>query len=335
MKKVFTVLLCIFMISGFAACSPDIPATPAASETAAATGTEPNETATEEPAQTKERIIIMSDIHLCHMSWNGHSSEYRVDKMINDLNEYYEAEPYSNILFLGDYSLDFWQHGNGGSYLNQGISNTANIIKDYFSRLKCTDYNMIAGNHEQYSQQQWKEITGMERQNYKVINGWLFILLDNFAGNLDPDYDSDGTYTQTDVDYIKQLMQQYPDMPVVLCAHYFDTSKESEEFQTLVSTQDRIVCLFCGHDHCNKNQKLSKKWGGKYLFHTGNYSYTKNVSVKECMWGWRTVEFDGEGITVKYYSPKSTIDINGEEYTNEAGTVSEVFIKNPLKDGEN
>ena len=56
---------------------------------------------------------------------------------------------------------------------------------------------------------------------------------------------------------------------------------------------------------------------------------------KECEWGWRTVEFDGEGITVKYYSPKSTIDINGEEYTNEAGTVSEVFIKNPLKDGEN
>ncbi|MDD6203805.1 MAG: hypothetical protein PUC05_02265 [Firmicutes bacterium] len=53
------------------------------------------------------------------------------------------------------------------------------------------------------------------------------------------------------------------------------------------------------------------------------------------MWGWRTVEFDGEGITVKYYCPQSTIDINGKEYTNEAGAVSEVFIKNPLKDGEN
>ena len=47
------------------------------------------------------------------------------------------------------------------------------------------------------------------------------------------------------------------------------------------------------------------------------------------------MELDEEGITVKYYSPQSTIDINGEEYTNEAGAVSEVFIKNPLKDGEN
>lgn len=49
------------------------------------------------------------------------------------------------------------------------------------------------------------------------------------------------------------------------------------------------------------------------------------------MWGWRTVEFDGEGITVKYYSPRSTIDINGGEYTNEVGAVSEVFIKNLSK----
>lgn len=52
--------------------------------------------------------------------------------------------------------------------------------------------------------------------------------------------------------------------------------------------------------------------------------------------GRRTVEFDEEGITVKYYSPQSTISAEHHRYKrlgaqNEAGAVSEVFIKKPLK----
>ena len=275
-------------------------------------------------------VLMMSDVHLCHMSWNGHTSEYRMDKMVKDLNAFNKEDPYSNILFMGDYSLDFWQHGEGGSYVNEGISNTKRLKDEYLSRLDCQNYVMIPGNHEQYSNQKWKEITGNDRQTSLVIGGWLFILLDNFNADLDPKHHSDGTYTQTDVEYIKQEMAKHPDMPVILAAHYFDISKESDELKALVAGQERIVCLFSGHEHHNKNVRLSKDWGSKYVFNFGNYSYTKNVPVQRCMWGWRSLKLDSNGVTVSYYSPQSTIKVDGKDYTNTAGSVSSVYLANPL-----
>ena len=112
------------MLLGQTACMSQSAVTPKESEIA--TTEAPTET---KPADNRHHVIMMSDLHLCHLSWNGHSSEYRMDKMVEDLNQYYEQQPYSNILFMGDYSLDFWQHNEKGSYITKGVSNTKNLIR--------------------------------------------------------------------------------------------------------------------------------------------------------------------------------------------------------------
>ena len=303
----------------------------------APTSTDPFSLASDKPSDQSEskrtgHILLMSDIHLCHLDWNGHTSERRVNKMIEDLNAYAQDHPYSDILFLGDYSLDFWQHGIKGSYRNQQVSNTENMIKNYFSKLSCQSYYMIPGNHEQYSNEKWLELTGRDRQFSVIINGWLFIMLDNFSENLNPSFDSDGAYSNADVAFIKAEMEKHPDLPTVLCAHFFDEAKETAEFRQLVKSEDRIICLFAGHDHANTDEKLSQRsWGGKYLFHAGNYSYTRSpLTVRDCAWGWRELTFDSTGITVSYYSPESSMTAeDGSPYTAPAGKISEIFIPLP------
>ena len=58
-----------------------------------------------------------------------------------------------------------------------------------------------------------------------------------------------GTYCGANVADIKELMARYPDKKVILCAHWFDMKLESEEFLELLRNEERILCLFCGHNH--------------------------------------------------------------------------------------
>ena len=275
-------------------------------------------------------MVIAADVHLCHIDWYGMSSEDRMTKMIEDMNEYYDEYGYDAILFLGDLSLDFWETGILGSWRHMNVSNTDIFLKDYASKLKCEDRYIIPGNHEQYGDKLWKEITGYSRQYYFKIGGYLIFMLDNFAGDLDPDTDNVGVYTCTDVDFIRKTMDKNPDMPVILCAHYFDLGIEAANgsgFRDLVC-DDRIVALFCGHDHVRTVQYLGPLYGDKIIFHCGQYSYT-NSTVLECPWGFRTVRMDEDGLTVSYYAPESVM-IDGERYEIPEGHMDEIYVPNLL-----
>ena len=46
------------------------------------------------------RVLICSDVHLCHFAWHGRSSEDRMDNMIRQMNDYYEEKPYEAVVFL-------------------------------------------------------------------------------------------------------------------------------------------------------------------------------------------------------------------------------------------
>jgi len=253
------------------------------------------------------KVIILSDVHLCQGDWHGMQSPERMNKMVDDLNAAYKHEPYDAIFFLGDYSLDFWKYEKSGSYLYQGVSNTQNLMKDYLPRLLCPRYYLIPGNHEQYGHAAWKQITGMDRQFSVYQDGWLFVMLDTFGGDLDPDFDSDGTYTPADVDFIRAEMQKYPDAPVILCAHFFALQRETEAFKALVANEKRIVCLFCGHDHLNRIE-AAPELGGKLIIHDGHFSYSGFHDASRCTWGWTEVRLMEEGIISTYVHPESEMD---------------------------
>lgn len=133
----------------------------------------------------RKRILLASDLHHCHLTWYGLSSEERMERLIRDLNEEYRRDPYEVILFLGDYSLDFWEWDTKGCYLNEGRSYTREFVERYCPRLP-SPYLMIPGNHEQYGEETWRRITGCSRKGVWTTDGWQFILLDNFSANLDP-----------------------------------------------------------------------------------------------------------------------------------------------------
>ena len=103
--------------------------------------------------------------------------------------------------------MDHWQHNGGGSWLNEERSTTEEFVNDFVSQLPVEiPVFIMPGNHEQFSNDDWDYITGNDRYGYYVLGEHLFVFLDNFAGELDPDYHHDGVYTGADTAYIEKLM---------------------------------------------------------------------------------------------------------------------------------
>ena len=257
------------------------------------------------------RVLFASDLHHCHLSWYGVESGDRVERLIRALNEEYAREPFDLFLMLGDYSLDFWMWSTKGCYVNEGKSYTEEFVKRFTPHSPCPFY-MIAGNHEQYGPEKWKSLTGCERCTAIAYRDALFIMLDNYGADLDPTDHSDGTYTPTDIAYVKEQMAAHPDAKhVFLCAHEFDLGREGEEFKTLLCEEDRIVALLAGHTHLSAIVPLGEECGNKPLLRTGQFSYSGNI--KESRWGWRELRFEENGeITTAYITPPSDIVIDND-----------------------
>jgi len=262
----------------------------------------------------KTRILLASDIHWCHLQWYGMENNARLAKFVSDVAAEHKSDPCAALLLLGDYSLDHWAWGIKGSWLNEGVSNTANFVDAHMEELRGTgmELRMIAGNHEQYGEEKWREITGFSRQSSIVCGDVLFILLDTYGADLDPTEHSDGTYAPADMAFIRREMAANPDKRVILCAHYFDAAKESEEFCRLVREDTRILCLIAGHVHTSY-VVTPEQFGTKPLLFTGHYSYsgTKPDPLR-CPCGYREVVIDGAHVTSAYIAAENTYAVDGK-----------------------
>ena len=265
------------------------------------------------------RVLLMSDVHHCELVWYGVDTDTRMKRMVEALQAEYEREPYDGLFFLGDYSLDFWVCPPFGSVLNRGKSYTEKFMKEVYPLLPPCPKYMIPGNHEQYGQERWKALTGFDRRGTMAYRDALFVLLDNFAADLDPDFNSDGTYTPVDVAYIQEQMAAHPQAKhVFLCAHEFITERESEDFKTLVREEERIMGLFAGHTHLSHVLSLGPEWGNKKLIRDGQFSYSHDI--EHSTWGWREIRFEDDGtVTTAYQTPACDLLINGQMVHHEAG----------------
>ena len=279
----------------------------------------------------RKRILLASDLHHCHLSWYGLKSEERMERLIRDLNAEYTRDPYEVILFLGDYSLDFWEWDTKGCYLNEGRSYTREFVEKVCPRLPAP-YLMIPGNHEQYGEETWRAITGCSRKGVWTTDGWLFILLDNFSANLDPDVHSDGTFTPIDVDDVREQMDAYPDRRVVLCSHHFDFEKETPEGCRLVQ-DPRIVCLASGHVHRSDIVTLPDALGGKKILRTGHYSYAAAPNPLEFMHGFRELVLTEDALFSRYITPENRIFLDGKAVDHPYGTQDEVSLPLHTEEG--
>lgn len=241
------------------------------------------------------RVLISSDIHCTDLlEWYGVGFRQRMQHWVDSVLKEHNEKPFDLVVINGDISLDYWI--NGGSVIEKGKGTASIFINDYLSQLPDDlPVFVLPGNHEQYSNEQWLALTGNERQGAMAVGGRLFIFLDNFSGDLDPDHNHDGVYTQSDVAYIEQMMAEYPEHDVYLVAHYFDVNNESAAFKQLVKENDRIIALFAGHTHKTGIIAI----GEKNVAQTGNFAYFKD-SAKESFWGFRELVITDENAYSQY-----------------------------------
>ena len=102
------------------------------------------------------------------------------------------------------------------------------------------------------------------------------------------------------MDDINELMARYPDKKVILCAHWYDINSESEDFRELLRREDRILCLFCGHNHISRVANTGEANGSKPILYTGNYSYSGESNTARCLPGYRELIITDEGISSSY-----------------------------------
>lgn len=249
--------------------------------------------------QAKNRLVIATDIHHCHMVWHDTVSDDRMSRLCEVLNREYEKAPYDGVLALGDYSLDHWAWNEGGSFLwNPPVSHTDLFVKKYLPQMP-TAWYMIPGNHEQYGPETWERITGRPREYAVSYGNYLFLMLDTFGGDLDPDHNHDGCYTGLNVAFIREAMEEHPDKRVILCAHDLIINRESEETRELIAENPRILCAFTGHTHRDNTLLLPSSWRNLPVFYSGDFSYNGGRGGQR-NWGYRILDLSGDGISTEY-----------------------------------
>jgi len=276
----------------------------------------------------RTRLIMASDIHYCEGGWYGLDRARKGQNFVRDLACEYEADPYDALLLLGDYSLDHWVWGTQGTYLTKGLSETKLFVEEVLGQIAPdgVEVRMIAGNHEQYGEENWEKLTGFKRRDHLVCGDILFILCDTFGGDLDPTTHSDGTYVGVNVAEVKELMARYPDKKVILCAHWFHIQAESEEFRELLRSEERILCLICGHMHISRILSTGEENGSKPILSTGHYSYSGEKEALRCLNGYRELIIDETAISSAYVVPSHTYTVEGVTFTNLGTRQDEIRI---------
>ena len=319
--RILTLLLSLLSIVSLVACNGDGGKPTETAETNADEAlTDEEETTSMQPDAIKDetyRVILSSDVHYTYLeAWYGWTSEDRMQHWVDSIIEEHQKSPIDLLIIAGDTSLDHWLAN--GSYVKDKISTTETLVKNYISQLpKEIEVFVCPGNHEQFNDAQWLKLTGNKRQGSVAIGNNLFVMLDTFSKNLEPNYKGNPVDCPADVAFIKSQMAEHPECKnVYLVAHYFHTGVQTDEFKELLR-DSRIKGLFQGHTHQSSVITLGSEFGNKKIAQTGNFSYTGDTAsadaVKNGFWGFRELVITPESAISSYIVTQTRIVIDGKE----------------------
>lgn len=258
--------------------------------------------------KTKYRVLITSDMHYTDLHpYSKIDKDIRMQLWADGISAEHEADPIDLIILLGDMSLDYWGWNGGGAWQrDQRVCETQLFMEKYFSQLpKNIPTVVVPGNHELYTNEKWKELTGFNRSETFVLGNNLFIIPDSYAGAVDPVYEkgkNDSPYLAMDMDFVNNALAAHPECTnVFLLSHHFDLSKESEAFKELLKNDQRIVGLFSGHTHRASVIELGEEYRGLCIAQTGAF-------FPAGKWGYRDIVIDGGEIVSNYIVPKTEYD---------------------------
>ena len=256
------------------------------------------------------RVLITSDMHCTDLeTWNGVSNEDRLQAWVDQILAEHAKQPFDLILIAGDISLDY--HDKKTPW-DKGYSTGKIFMEQYIPQLPAgVPVQIIAGNHEQYPQEDWKALTGCDRESFARLGSNLFIMLDCFNADLGHYFDSQDVYTPMNVAYIRELMDKYPDCDVWLISHFIWMPLESDEFRKLVAEDARIKGLFSAHTHQCSLIPLGEAYGNKVIAQAGNFSFTGG-EIATAFWGLRDLLITPDGAVSRYIQAERDVTVAGK-----------------------
>lgn len=225
------------------------------------------------------RLILVSDIHYTmreppcdkegFLYYYGEKSEYRMQKLWSLIQEEHHRSPLDALVFLGD-----------------TVHDTEENLRDFFRKwaddLPCPAY-YLPGNHEAFSEEIWREVTGCGRQSVAVLPYCKILMCDCFSDLKHPH-----RIQPMNMEFLKEQAEKYPGEKMLLCTHYFHWEEPLEQW---LLQNPQVVAVFHGHTHLSVPNLGSI--GGKKVISTGNFSYGLNMEEGiewYRKWGWSVTE---------------------------------------------
>lgn len=222
----------------------------------------------------------------------GYTQEEKIESITDDIDAFNKREPIEALFVLGDLTLDDYGYRNlPDSYLKK-------IKKDYFDKLDY-EFHALAGNHDSYPNEAWKEIMGHDRQYSVKVGDAVFIMLDTFSNDLASSA-SGSAYIGIDFEWLEKELEKYPDETIFLCSHYYHPDATDWKFRKLLRENERVVCMFRGHTHEN-TVLAAEEMNFKFLFDIGGYAYIPdntsgtndwNQFDDDWAWGYQVLEWN-------------------------------------------
>lgn len=260
------------------------------------------------------RVLITSDMHCTTLNeWYDVTVQDRMQLWVDAIIAEHEIKPFDLIIINGDVSLDYREGAGGGAVLTKGISETQFFMENYVSQLpEGVPVIVLPGNHEQYGEKEWQELTGNSRSETYILGNNLFIMPDSYGKHLNPTFNHSGYYTPFDVEYLQELVDQYPEHNVYIVSHSIDMIEQGSQFGDFLEKNKNVIGLFSGHTHEAQNLE-GKVYRGRVLAQTGNFGEAKAEDKENNFWGFRDLTITAEHASSKYISVECDATIDGQK----------------------
>ena len=235
----------------------------------------------------------------------GHTQKEKIDLVREAILAEHEKAPLDGVLVLGDLSIDDYD------FRNLPDNYCRRFRQEVMDRLPCPAW-ALAGNHDSYPDEVWREVFGYGRQFAVEIAGSVFVMADTFRTT--PAHGASGSsYTPLDTAFLRGVAERYSGKPLYLCAHHIQECGESDEAAAWVR-ETSTVCMFRGHTHHDGIIATGERYGHKPLIDIGGYAYN-GICTPEgkwvfsrfdfaWAWGYQMLEWEDESETVLTYHVK-------------------------------
>ncbi len=284
---------------------------------------------------TEKRVMILSDTHYYATS-NISETLYGISREAkkNMIQQAIESEMSNRgldaVLVLGDLATDNWYENSSNktyyakTFYDDVLSKYAGTIGIY----------VLAGNHDSFTNDKWKEMFGTDKQYSFTIGNKAFLMCDTFR---ETPTASGAGYTGLDTEWFETQLALYQSYDIIVCSHYF-TNADMTKISNYAKNYS-IVAVYHGHTHTYRVDNFN----GLYAINDGSFAYTASATVNGSwvyldgtsvfgflaltdLWGYSMLEWNSDTVVTYHTKVAMTYDATNTNITVEQNLKSADLI---------